>query len=163
MTNEYIHSIELEGQTFTRKSPRVYTHAVVGRTDVTSIIRRASEVSMAVRQNAQYYVEIVAGTHHQASWDAHRAGCATIKDEAIQDGWTTDLSANIKKMVAMNVASAKSWAGDGKLQVLQWSMSANNAQKGLRTIANRGCHLNLTVVPVTSRVPATKRQQEIAQ
>jgi hypothetical protein len=160
MTNEYIHSIELEGQTFARKSPRAYTHVVVGRTDVVNIIRRASEVNSTVRHNAEYYTQLVAGTHEHATWDAHRAGAKNLQEAATQDGWSADLDANIKKMVEMNIASAKSWVGDGKLQVLQWSMSEANAHKGLRTIANRGCHIDMTVLPVTSRVPATKRQQE---
>lgn len=84
----------------------------------------------------------------------------TNKQRAIDDGWTSEVWANLNHMIAQRVAHAEKQISDGagKLAVLQWSMSEKNARNALRTIAKRSYYVDLAVLPVASRVPATKRQ-----
>ena len=55
MTNNYVHSIELEGQTFTRTSHRKYTHVVVGRADIKRLRNNAAGTNSTIESNARYY------------------------------------------------------------------------------------------------------------
>lgn len=157
MTNEYIHSIELEGLVCTRTSARTYTHVVIGKRDVVKMRKQAAEANEHVRCNARYYAALVAGTHEHASQKI--GDTRTGQERAIAAGYTTDVEFNTQKEITNAVARCEEAIakGAGLLTDLQWSMTERSARSAVNKYIGYG-FINVVVLPVPSRVPATKRQ-----
>jgi len=134
----------LEGTTFTRSSDRVYTHVVVGRTDIARLRREYSQAHATDRSNAEYYKELIEGTHPHA----HQCICSekTGQEKVLAEGWSTNVQDNIDRQVRTRCEQLEQsiTKGLGKLVVLQWSMSLKNAQKGAQKWAGFG-YINIEV------------------
>lgn len=132
-----------------RKSPRNYTHAILGRYNWTAQILRDDKDSPQDRDNYRFYASVVrVGIGGQ--WDPERPWSKVDEDlynRAVVSigGRTEDEYAAHCRKYRVDYATRKRDEEGTKLGVLQWSQSLVNANKGARTWVNNG-YLDVRVV-----------------
>lgn len=94
------------------------------------------------------YKALIEGTHPHA----HQRICSakTGQEKALADGWSTNVQDNVDRQVRTRCEQLEQSiaAGWGKLEVLQWSMSLKNAQKGAQKWAGFRYIINVEVRPL---------------
>lgn len=130
------HTVKLDDKVIgTRKSPRTYTHAIIGHrdleTDLASALRRAER---DVATNWSHYVQ-------EANPDTNRYGRQAYYAKLIEGGreaYLESLRAQLRAQVE---------GGNYGYGVLQWSMSEANARKAAGTWSKNNW-FDVRVVPV---------------
>lgn len=155
MKTEFKHTVA--NAVGTRKSPRVYTHAVVGEVDYgRKAVWTIAGAAYRAKDNFEYYTTINArpeGATYEADGSSpHFKVSAKMKAEAAEYFAThgTELASIVAnaEMKAADEVATKRAADEGTAHVLQWSMSAGNASKAVGTWTKRHFK-NVRVVEVT--------------
>lgn len=136
-----------------RKSKRSYTHAVIGRNDLTRARREAADtVSHCDVKNYEHRMRVInAGVG--GTWDHLRNGSPMIVDAAMHADYVkrmkpyADVNEYVAGCIECRVArvNEQGTGTAGELHVLQWSMSAANAAKAVNGF--RQYHVDVAVVP----------------
>lgn len=151
----------------TRTSERPYTHAIIGCRDLAAVRRHISRVWENDKHNARYMLQCAnaqPGDRHPAATNKPFHADWVIKAEEIEEarehlgGATTpDQFAEAQRLARVERHAAEYGDRDlGNAVVLQWSMSAANAGKGMSQWTSRG-YIGLTIVecaPVEKKAKA---------
>lgn len=161
MTKPVLHTVE--GSEDTRRSPRVYTHAVVATFNLSKGIAatiRSAEHSAADSWDTCFGPAYVATNQSWTNNYRTRVLTPDTSDFGIQftakinaeraefRAANPDRAAYIAMVVEKRVAEYRSRVrADGSIYVMQWSMSERNAIKGISQVHNDAM-TNVRVVPV---------------
>lgn len=159
------HTVTIDGTTSQRRSPRTYTHVVVGRWDYADEIRVVESngngySARALRSDYEYLckeIELGVGGTYRSTY-ANGSPCSWEVDQAAYDhavasiGAAKSLDEYVANKKATHLASLHESNAKqaGKRGVLQWSQSAANATKAVGGFVRRG-YTEVSVVAVEVR------------
>jgi len=142
MASPALHTVVSEYGTFTRRSHRTYTHAVIclGRVESWLVDRQAAERRWVTKERDQYQGVI---DNPQFTEDYKRDYRRWV------DGMNQKLAA-MPTMDAQALEANRLAVAEKRGACLGWSMSERSAQRAARTWASKG-YASVQVVTVTTR------------
>lgn len=147
----------VEGAVGERKSPRVYTHAIIGKSDFARLIVKAkAEKGVGMKRDWDYRVRCANGKvgdevepGKNRDWFKIDQGMIdSAKEYFAMYGHDMAVAAQMlldERLAAIEADRVR--AGD-KFYVLQWSMSESAAHKAVSTWTGRMYFTDVSVVPV---------------
>jgi hypothetical protein len=146
------HTVVVGGKTFTRKSPRTYTHAIVGRWSKETALARLQSNAEAYRvqdvKNWQFTRDMADPTSD--TYKRHMANLSPEYGAQVAPRYKQDFARALElgktapeyaaKLAADRQAAHDKWVAEGgdQLTVLAWSQSAANAAKAANSWRSKG-------------------------